>query len=134
VSSPASSVHAFIGAVQSRDLDAVELCFTEDASYANVGEPAAVGRSAIRAMLAPILTRSSRVVWEVHAEAYSGDLVFAERTDRFWIDEREYAVQCNGVYRIDSATGLIAEVRDYVDLGRWREQLGSVLAENPGAE
>jgi len=127
--SPLDVLGRFLAAVESRDAAAVAACFTPDAVFRNVPQEAAVGREAILAVFRPILTRSSRVRWEVHNVAVSGQVVFAERTDRFWIDGEEYAVQCNGV--IEVRDGLIAELRDYVDLGVWRRRLGDVLVHRP---
>jgi limonene-1,2-epoxide hydrolase len=123
---PIEVVRHFIAAVASRDPDAVAACFTPRASFANVPHPPAIGRAAIRAAYAPILARSDRVQWDVHTIAAAGNSVLAERTDRFWIDGEEFAVQCNGVFVIEDE--LIAELRDYVDLGVWRARLGTVLA------
>lgn len=127
--SPLDVLGRFLAAVESRDAAAVAACFTADAVFCNVPHDPAVGREAIRAVFRPILDRSSRVRWDVHNVAISGELVFAERTDRFWIDGEEYAVQCNGV--IEVREGLIAELRDYVDLGVWRRRLGDVLVRRP---
>ena len=74
-------------------------------------------------MLAPILLRSDRVQWDVVTASFSEHRAWIERVDRFWIDGVEYAVRCNGVIDIDAGTGLIRELRDYVDLGEWRERL-----------
>ena len=127
--SPLEALERFLGAVESRDPAAVAACFTPDATFRNMPHEPAVGRAAIQAAFRPILARSSRVQWDVHHVAGSGDLVFAERTDRFWIDGEEYAVHCNGVFEIGD--GLIAELRDYVDLGVWRRRLGDVLTRRP---
>jgi limonene-1,2-epoxide hydrolase len=67
----------------------------------------------------------------VVSSAYDGDRAWLERVDRFWIDGREYAIECNGVYAVDPASGLLDEVRDYVDLATWRQRLGDVLTRSP---
>lgn len=89
--------------------------------------PPVRGRAGIAAIFTPILTRSSRVSWDIRTMAVAGDTVFAERVDRFWIDSAEYAIECNGVFRVDPTQQLIAELRDYVDLSVWRSRLGDVL-------
>jgi limonene-1,2-epoxide hydrolase len=122
---PADVVRHYIAQVESRDAAAVAECFTVDAVFRNVPDKPAIGRAAIRAAYEPILARSERVRWDVHTIATAGRQVMAERTDRFWIDGEEYAVQCNGVFVIDD--NLIAEMRDYLDLGGWRARLGNVL-------
>lgn len=120
-------VHAFIADVQSRDPGQVAGRFAPDATYANVPHPPAVGRAGIRALFAGILPRCQEVRWDVVTSASSGDHVWLERVDRFWIDGREYPIECNGVYVVDLDRGLLREVRDYVDLGVWRARLGDVL-------
>ena len=125
-------VGRFLAAVESADPDAVAGCFTEGAAYANVPHPPAVGREAIRAVFAPILERSERVRWDVVSSAYDGQRAWLERVDRFWIDGREYAIECNGVYTVDTGRELLAEVRDYVDLATWRQRLDDVLTRPSG--
>lgn len=122
-----AAFHRFLDAVATRDLDVVAGCFTPGARYANVPHRPAVGRQAIRAMLEPLLLRSSEVRWEVLTEAVTGDRVVAERLDGFVVDGVEYAAPCCGVFVVDPATGLIDEVRDYVDLGPWRADIAEVL-------
>ena len=73
-------------------------------------------------MLGRVLRRSDRVRWDVVSESYGDRRAWVERVDRFWIDGSEYAVRCNGVFEFDRDSGLITEVRDYVDLGEWRER------------
>lgn len=121
----AHHIHEFLAAVEARDLPAVGRCFTPGARYANVPHPPTVGSDAIVALLEPLLTRATRVRWDVVASCYGERRAFLERVDRFWIDGTEYAVECNGVYEVDLELGAIAEVRDYVDLGPWRARLAS---------
>lgn len=126
--SPArQAVARFLAAVQARDPEAAAACFAGTARYANVPHPPVVGPAAIRGLLTPILSRSSLVRWNVVSESYRTDRAWVERVDRFWIDGREYAIECNAVIEVDPGTGLILEFRDYVDLGVWRERLGEVL-------
>jgi limonene-1,2-epoxide hydrolase len=120
------AVARFLAAVESRDPAAVAGCFTPDATYRNVPHEPASGRAAIEQLFRPILTRSERVVWDIVSAAYDGDMAWLERVDRFWIDGAEYRIECNGVARADPATGLLAEFRDYVDLGVWRQRLTGV--------
>jgi limonene-1,2-epoxide hydrolase len=122
VHDPADVVRALLAAVAARDVDAVLDCFAPDATWQNVPHGPAVGHEGIRAMLAPLLSRSSRVRWDVVTEAFGEDRAWVERVDRFWIDGTEYAVRCNGVLELDPHAGVITELRDYVDLGEWRER------------
>ncbi|QYC45199.1 Limonene-1,2-epoxide hydrolase [Nonomuraea coxensis DSM 45129] len=118
----------FLAAVGARDARAAAACFTEDASYANVPHPPAVGRAAIEGLLGPILRRSERVRWDVVTASYTEERAWLERVDRFWIDGREHHVACNGVAEVDPARELITAFRDYVDLAPWRARIAGVLA------
>lgn len=120
------AVGRFLAAVESRLPADVAACFTPDAIYRNMPHEPAAGRPAIEELFRPILSRSERVVWDIVSDAYSGDSAWLERVDRFWIDGVEYRIECNGVARVDLASGLIAEFRDYVDLGVWRRRLEGV--------
>lgn len=123
----AETVGRLLAAVHARDPAAAGACFAPGARYANVPHPPVIGPAGVRGLLTPILARSSRVVWELVSASYQADCAWVERVDRFWIDGREYAIECNAVVRVDPSTGLIEEFRDYVDLGVWRERLGGVL-------
>lgn len=116
---------SFLDAVEARDIDAVVEHFTPDGTWQNVPHPEAVGRDAIRDLLAGIVGRSERVQWDVVTEAYADGRAWLERVDRFWIEGTEYAVRCNGVLEIDTEAGLITELRDYVDLGEWRSRIAA---------
>lgn len=74
-------------------------------------------------MFSPIIHKSSKVQWDILSASYKENRAWLERVDRFWIDEAEYSVQCNGVFEFDLSKGKIITVRDYVDLGEWRERL-----------
>ena len=124
---PASVVRRFLDAIEARYLDAVLACFTEDATWQNVPHPCSRGHQEIRALLAAIVGRSEKVSWDVITESYGNNRAWLERVDRFWIDGTEYAVECNGVLEFDPKSGLIRELRDYVDLGEWRSRIAGVL-------
>ncbi len=123
--STSTAVRSFLEAVEARDIDAVLAHFTVDAIWRNMPHEPAVGHDGIRAMLLPILERSSEVRWDVVTESYAADSAWVERVDRFLIDGTEYAVECNGVFTFD-ADGRITSLRDYVDLGEWRSRLAAV--------
>ena len=116
-------VRRFLDAVERRDLDGIGQCFTPQARYANVPNPAAVGPEAIQALFTPILRRAARVRWDLVTEVYEEQRALLERVDRFWIDGREYTIECNAVVEVDLAAGKISEFRDYVDLATWRRRL-----------
>lgn len=120
-------VRRFLIAVEARDADAVAACFTPDATYRNVPHAPAEGREAIRALFARILDAAEEVAWEVLTTAWDGARGHLERVDSFRIAGTWYAIECHGVWEVDTAGGLITAVRDYVDLGVWRERLGDAL-------
>ena len=115
-----------LAAIESRDLRATAAALTPDASWQNVPHPPALGRDAVLALLAPIITWSDSVTWEVVSAGDDGETAWVERVDRFVIDGREHAVRCLGVFT--ARGGHVAAVRDYVDLGEWRARIGPVLA------
>ncbi|MCP4436042.1 MAG: nuclear transport factor 2 family protein [Actinomycetia bacterium] len=124
--SPNATAARLLDAVADRDVEAVVACFEPDGTWQNVPHSPARGREAIRAMLDPILRRSSQVRWDVVTESYDEHTAWLERVDRFWIDGIEHAVKCNGVLEFDPETGLIRELRDYVDLGEWRARVAHI--------
>lgn len=117
----------FLAAVGAGDADAAAACFSPDATYANMPHPPVTGPAGVKALLAPILDRAEYVEWEIVTASYGETRAWLERVDRFRIDGREYAIECNGVVEVDPASGLITAFRDYVDLGVWRARLGDVL-------
>lgn len=80
---------------------------------------------------APVLSRAERVRRDVVTSCYDGAGAFLERVDRFWIDGVEYAIEGNGVYEVDLEAGVLAEVRDDVDLGVWRARLAPAGVPRP---
>lgn len=121
------AVHAWVDAFGTRDVDAVLATLDPSCVYCNVGEPARVGHAAIRPSFTAVMARADRVAFEVVTESYAAGTGWVERVDRFWIDGTEHALPCNGVFRVDVDTGLIVEVRDYLDITGWRQQMAGVL-------
>jgi len=122
------TVRALLVAVESRDLRAVAAALAADCTWQNVPHRSVIGRDAVVALLAPVLSWSDRVEWEVLSESYGDGIAWVERADRFWINGAEYVVRCNGVITVDVAAGHVTAVRDYADLGEWRRRLAPVLA------
>ncbi len=118
-------VRRLLDAVEARDIDAVLREVTEDVTWENVPHGPARGRDGLRAMLGPFLAQCERVRWDVVSSARAGDRSFLERVDRFWVRGVEYAIECNGVFRVRD--GLVCEVRDYVDVGVWRSRIGDAV-------
>jgi len=121
-----SAVRRLLQAIESRDLRAVRGALAVDVTWQNMPRDPAIGRDAVIAMLAPILTWSDEVRWEVISSNYTDSTGWVERIDRFWIDSVEYAVRCNGVFEVDPENGDVVSVRDYVDLGEWRQRIGPI--------
>ncbi|MDH4278644.1 MAG: nuclear transport factor 2 family protein [Acidimicrobiia bacterium] len=126
-----------LAALASRDLRRIEATLSPDCSWRNVPHPAVDGRDAVMALLAPIVTWSDRVQWDVLSAAYDESTAWLERADRFRIDGAEHTVLCNGVFEVDAGAGTVRSVRDYVDLGEWRARVGPTLeamAQRPAGE
>jgi limonene-1,2-epoxide hydrolase len=124
---PSTPIDGLLTAIESRDLRRVAGMLTPDATWQNVPHPPTSGRDAVVGVLGAILCWSDDVRWDVVSAATRNGTVWCERVDRFWIDGDEQAVRCNGVFTVDPATGLVSSVRDYVDLGEWRDRLAPVL-------
>ena len=115
-------VHAFIGAWEARDVEAIIARMTPDAVYHNIGLPQAVGHDAIRAFLAPFLAGASKVEWTVHqiAETAAG-VVLTERTDVFAMGDKTISIPVMGVFEFRD--GLISAWRDYFDVPGFQAQM-----------
>jgi len=120
-----AAIERLLAAIESRDLRAVEGALALDATWANIPSAPAVGRDAVLAMLAGIITWSDEVRWDIVSAAYDGDVGWLERVDRFVIDGQELAVRCNGVFEVGD--GRVASVRDYVDISEWRARITPIL-------
>lgn len=119
-------MQALLAAIEARDVRAIEHALAPTATWQNVPHPPAVGRNAVVRLLGDVVTWSDEVRWDVVSASFGPDTAWVERVDRFVIDGAEHAVRCNGVLTV--ADGLVAEVRDYVDLGEWRARVGPALA------
>ena len=125
MSNPNEIFETFLESMESCDIDLILQSFTEQSSWQNVPPPAAVGISEIRSTFETIVRRSSQIKWDIISSSFEGTRGWIERNDRFWIDQPEYSVRCNGVFDFDLETSSILSVRDYVDLGEWRSRLGN---------
>ena len=120
---PVEIVENFFEVLSSRNLEQILLFFDERSVWQNVPHPPAIGVKGISEMFHTIVHRSSRIQWDIKTASYEVDRAWLERIDRFWIDGVEYAVECNGVFDFEIENSIIISVRDYVDLGEWRERL-----------
>ncbi len=121
------AIDTLLTAIESRDLRAVRRALHPDACWQNVPHPAAEGREAVIALLHGILCWSERVQWDVVRASIEGASGSVERVDRFWLQGEEHAVACHGVFSVDIDTRTVISVRDYVDLGEWRQRVNPVL-------
>ena len=121
------AVTALLRSIESRDLRAIARHLSPQVSWQNVPHLAVRGRTGVVALLAGIVTWSDEVRWDVVSSHYDERRAWLERVDRFRIDGEWYDVRCNGVFEVDE-TALVTAVRDYVDLGEWRERVQPVLA------
>jgi limonene-1,2-epoxide hydrolase len=119
------TLDAFWAALASRDLRRIEDLLAPDVTWRNMPHATAVGRPAVMALLAAIVTWSDEVRWDVISASFGDNQAWVERVDRFVLDGTEHRVECNGVFTV--AGGQIREVRDYVDLGEWRSRVGNLL-------
>ena len=118
------AIDRLLGAIERRDLLAIESALHPHVTWQNVPHPASVGRDAVLGMLAPILRWSDEVRWDVVSWHCSAGTAAVERVDRFVIAGTEHAVACHGVFGVDE--GLVTFVRDYADIGDWRGRIGPV--------
>ena len=121
------AVEALLAAIESRDLRKVECALHPDAVWQKVPHEPAMVRESVMQMLASIICWSDKVQWEILSAAVKGDTGWYERLGRFWIDGAEYAVPCNGVFRVDPVTRTVCALRDYVDLGEWRRSVAPAM-------
>lgn len=124
-----AAVHALLAAIESRDLRRLADRLAPTVVWQNVPHEASVGHTAVLTMLAGIVTWSDEVRWEVVSESYDNErgVGWVERVDRFWLQRHEYAVRCNGVLQVDLQSGQLLALRDYVDLGEWRQRLAPAM-------
>ena len=120
---PVEIVESFLNTLPSMEMDKIMSFFDDRSSWQNVPHPQATGSEEIAEMFRPIITKSSSVRWDLINAVYESEKAWLERIDRFWIDDVEYSVQCNGVFELDTVNGIILSVSDYVDLGEWRDRL-----------
>ena len=123
MTNPNEIFETFLDSMESCDIDRILKSFTEQSSWQNVPHPPAGGITEIRSTFEIIVQRSSQIKWDIVSSSFEGSRGWIERVDRFWIDQTEYAVRCNGVFDFDLETSSILSVRDYVDLGEWRSRL-----------
>ena len=103
-----------------RDLDRVIACFTEDADYHNIPMEKVTGVAAIRGVLEGFVGSSSAVQWDLLNIAEGDGVVLTERVDKFEMNGTWIALPVMGTFEISG--GKISAWRDYFDLNDFQTQ------------
>lgn len=115
------------------DVDAILQMVTPDVVYQNVPVPEMHGKDAMRAFMTPTLSALKSMTWEFRANLADpeGRQVLTERVDIFHFPEGDVSVPLMGIFILRD--GLIAEWRDYADMGAFLQQMQAIgRAPNPG--
>jgi limonene-1,2-epoxide hydrolase len=113
MSTPEQVVNDFISAINKQDLDAALGFVAEDCYYDNVPMGDTRGREKMRKILASVFGGGTPVVFEIHRQAATGNIVMNERTDSFTLAGRPVALPVAGVFEVND--GKITFWRDYFD-------------------
>jgi len=122
--SPEQTVREFLAAWPRKKVDELVGYFTDDAVYHNVPVAPIVGKPAIRTTFEGFLGAFDIELIVVNAAA-SGNVVFTERVDRFWMNGKTFDLPVNGVFELRD--GKIASFRDYFDLASFEKPSGLKL-------
>ena len=118
---PLEIVTSFCAAWAEVDVDKIVAFLSEDAVYHNIPLDPAIGRDAIKAMIAGFTTGVDRIEFEIRNVAVNGNVVLNERVDRFFAPERTIELPVMGTFEVTD--GLITAWRDYFDLNQFMSQL-----------
>ena len=118
---PLEIVTSFCAAWAEVDVDKIVAFLSEDAVYHNIPLDPAIGRDAIKAMIAGFTTGVDRIEFEIRNIAVNGNVVLNERVDRFFAPERTIELPVMGTFEVTD--GLITAWRDYFDLNQFMSQL-----------
>jgi limonene-1,2-epoxide hydrolase len=103
------------------DVDRIVDYFTDDAVYHNIPVDPAVGKDAIKAVMAMFTTGVDRIEFQVRNIAAVGDVVLTERVDIFVMPNLTIELPVMGTFEVRD--GKIAAWRDYFDLNQYMTQL-----------
>ena len=107
-------VSEFLASWTTDDIDLMLTYFHDDAVYHNIPMAPAVGKDAIRELLAQFLLGMEDFRAVVHHQLASGDIVMQERTDSFVVDGQQRDLPICGVFELED--GRIKSWREYFDL------------------
>lgn len=113
-------VRDFCAAWSNRDAEELLGFLAPDAVYHNMPMGPVRGHEAIRQVFDLFLPPSEKIDWEMLNVASAGEVVFAERLDRFVMGGKTVELPVVGVFEI--AEGRIAVWRDYFDFATWQRQ------------
>ncbi len=122
---PQEVVHAFIAAIEAKDLDVALPLLAEHVSYENMPMDPILGRDATAAVLRSYLDAASSVEWRTLREIAVGNVVINERLDRFQIGDGWLELPVAGVWEVGD-DGRISLWRDYFDMGSYVTQLATL--------
>jgi limonene-1,2-epoxide hydrolase len=116
----------FLAAWPRANLDELMGYFARDAVYHNVPVAPIQGADGIRAIFEGFLGLMNRIELEVVNSAAKGNVVFAERIDRFHMKNgKKFDLPVNGVFELRD--GKIVRFSDYFNLADWETQSGMSL-------
>ena len=119
-------VRDFLTAWPRKDVDELMSFFAPDAVYHNVPVKPLVGAAAIRGAFQGFCDMMNEgIELDVLNVTSSGDVVMAERIDRFRWNGRRLDLPVCGVFEVRN--GKIAKFRDYFDYPSWFEATGAPL-------
>lgn len=125
-STPATIVRDFLGAWPRRDLEELMSFFAPDAVYHNVPVAPCIGAAAIRETFAGFLATMPGIVLDVVNLVADGELVMAERIDRFVMPNgHRFDLPVTGVFEVRD--GKIVAFRDYFNLASFETESGLAL-------
>lgn len=117
-------VRDFCDAWSRRDIDELVGFFAADGVYHNMPIQPAQGHDAIRGVMQMFVPMSQAIEFELRNVASDGDVVFAERVDRFRMGESTVEIPVAGVFEIRD--GKISAWRDYFDMTTFTNQMPGV--------
>jgi limonene-1,2-epoxide hydrolase len=116
---PEDVVLDFVAAWNALDHDRIYALLAEDVFYHNIPMKPVIGREAVRRNMAAWPVDACE--WEVLHIASNGPVVLTERIDRFTRGTDRIVVPVMGTFEV--ADGLIAQWRDYFDMGALQPQV-----------
>lgn len=119
-------VRDFLTAWPRKDVDELMSFFAPDAVYHNVPVKPLVGSAAIRGAFQGFCDMMNEgIELDVLHVVSNGDVVMAERIDRFRWNGRRLDLPVCGVFEVRG--GKIVKFRDYFDYSSWYEATGAPL-------